>query len=56
MKENAIIDNEDILERKQVFLWASHVRWINENKIHLDSLLRILLSKEILKRTEGENP
>ena len=45
-------DNEDDLERNCVLLWASQVRWANENQINLNSLLRILLGKEIRRRTE----
>ncbi len=53
MTEISFGNHEDVLERKRVLLWASQVHWINENMINLGSLLRILLSKEMLSRTEG---
>ena len=53
MTEIPFGNHEDVLERKRVLLWASQVHWINENKINLGSLLRMLLSKEIMSRTEG---
>ena len=53
MTEIPFGNHEDVLERKRVMLWASQVHWINENRINLGSLLRMLLRKEMLRCTEG---
>ena len=56
MTEIPFVDHEDVLERKSVLLWSGQVHWVKENKINLSSLLRILLLKEIRRRSEEVNP
>ena len=56
MSEILGIDYEDVLVRRRVLLCSGQVHWIRENKINLSSLLRILLQKEIRRRSEEVNP